>query len=613
MRSKLPILFAVFALVLGACSSTPAATTAPTAAPAATAAPATAAPATAAPAAGGGSVSFTRFAEAAPVFTTTQAQSNQYMLYYLVFDTLVALDLSDKTLQTLKPRMAESWEISPDAKTFTFKLRKDIKWHDGKPFTADDVVWTATWTAENRSAFIGFPPAWFSVKDQGVIEKACTDAGGTDATKCGGTTEFAGVKKIDDYTVQFNLETPDVFFLRSMADAPSVILPKHLLVGQTRDQITKNDFTNKNPVGTGPFKLKEIAPDQFISFSANPDYYGGKPKLDTVFYKAIKAETALAQIESGELDAIFNAGASNLDRLSKVDILDVQANQAPGIFALTLQTDTDAQRTEWNKKFKYNLPPVNFNLSDKRVRQAINYAIDRRSINDQLFGGRNKILWNPPGFKSYDDLNQYLFDPAKAKELLAAAVKDGAVDLTKTLRFTYATDLADSGKIVPIMKQQLEAVGFKVELTALDIDTYNTLTTGAAEEGRGKYDLITGAGGSEGLSPSRSQIYFKCSGTALGITFDEPPTNGSGYYNCALRELFLKARTQADPAAQDETYHQAAKILNEDLSTVYLWQLAGVHPRQQAGPGPGRCQLRAVHHHRRRQLVRHQVAAELSL
>ena len=135
-----------------------------------------------------------------------------------------------------------------------------------------------------------------------------------------------------------------------------------------------------------------------------------------------------------------------------------------------------------------------------------------------------------------------------------------------------------SGKIVPIMKQQLEAVGFKVELTALDIDTYNPLTTGAAEEGRGKYDIITGAGGSEGLSPSRSQIYFKCSGTALGIKFDEPPTNGSGYYNCALRELFLKARTQTDPAAQDATYQAAAKILNEDLSTIYLWQLAGVHP-----------------------------------
>src|SRR5207245_5490451 len=156
----------------------------------------------------------------------------------------------------------------------------------------------------------------------------------------------------------------------------------------------------------------------------------------------------------------------------------------------------------------------------------------------------------------------YPFDPQKAKDLLAAAVKDGAVDLSKTIRFTYATDLADSGKIAPIVKQQLEAVGFKVELTALDIDSYNTLTTSTTGEGRGKYELITGAGGSEGLSPSRSEIYFKCSGTALGIAFDEPPLNQSGYYNCQLRELFLKARTQVDPAAQDATYAQAAKILN---------------------------------------------------
>ena len=113
------------------------------------------------------------------------------MLYYLVFDTLVALDLSDKTLQTLKPRMAESWEISPDATTFTFHLRKDIKWQDGTPFTAKDVVYTATWAAENRNAFVGFPPAWFSLKDQADAAEGLRRRP-TDATVCGGTATFAG-------------------------------------------------------------------------------------------------------------------------------------------------------------------------------------------------------------------------------------------------------------------------------------------------------------------------------------------------------------------------------------------------------------------------------------
>jgi ABC-type transport system substrate-binding protein len=565
MHRRLRAITAVCVLLVGACGGNVApGSVSPSAPPASASAPSSASPSTAA---GGGSVSFTRFAEAAMVFHPVEAQSNQYMLYYLLFDTLVTLDLSDASLQTIKPRMAESWDISSDATTFTFHLRKDIKWHDGTPFTAKDVVYTATWAAENRNGFIGFPPAWFSLKGQAAAEKACTDAGGTNPALCGGTASFPGVSAPDDYTVVFTLEAPDVFFLRTMVDAPSVIMPEHLLKGQTLDQINKGDFKNKTPVGTGAFKLKEIAPDQFVSFEANPDYYLGKPKLDTVFYKQVTPETALAQLESGDLDAAFNVGATNADPLSKVDILNVQIVNSPGIFTLVPIIDTNANRTTWNKAFKLSLKPVTVDLSDKRVRQAMYYAVDRRSINDQLFAGRNRILWNPPGFKEYDDLNKYEFSVDKAKELLAAAKADGKFDPTKTIRFMYATDLADGGKVAPIVEQQLEAAGFKVELNAVDIDTYNALATVSAS--RDKYDMSFGAGGSEGLSPSRSEIYFKCG--------NEEPLGQSGYINCDLRDLFKKARTQVDATAQDDTYHQIAKILNEDLPQMYLWQLAGVH------------------------------------
>jgi peptide/nickel transport system substrate-binding protein len=493
------------------------------------------------------------------------------MLYYLVFDTLYTLDLSDKTLQTLKPRMAESYDVTPDATTFTFHLRKDVKWHDGTPFTADDVVYTATWANENHNAYVGFPPAWWSLKGGDALSKAC-DAAPTDATKCGGTSTFDGIKKIDDNTVQFTLAAPDVYFVRTMADAPSVLLPKHILEGQTRDQINKGDFKNKSPIGTGPFKLKEIVPDQFISFEANPDYYGGRPKVDTLIYKAITSDTALAQLESGDLDIALNVGATNFDRLSSVSILNVQVVNSPGIFTLVPLDETDATREEWNKTFGYDLPPTNFNFTDKRVRQAMYYAIDRRTINEQLFGGRNTVLWNPPGFKTdYPGitLDEYAYNPDKAKQLLDAAVKDGKVDLSKPIHFMFATDLADGGKVAPIVKQQLEAVGFKVELNGIDIDTYNTWATDTKEAYRGKWDMSFGAGGSEGLSPSRSQQYFKCE--------PEPPLGQSGYYNCDLRALFLKARTIVDDTQRDAVYGQIAQILNDEVPQLYLWQLAGVH------------------------------------
>ena len=201
MHRKSLALAATLLLLLEACGgANPSASSAPSAsgsAPSA-ASPSGAPGSPASSAAAGGSVSFTRFAEADMVFHPVEAQSNQYMLYYLLFDTLATLDLKDTTLQTIKPRMAESWDISPDATTFTFHLRKDIKWHDGTPFTAKDVVYTATWAAENANGFIGFPPAWFSLKGQAAAEKACTDAGGTDAALCGGTAPFPGVSAPDD-------------------------------------------------------------------------------------------------------------------------------------------------------------------------------------------------------------------------------------------------------------------------------------------------------------------------------------------------------------------------------------------------------------------------------
>ena len=214
--------------------------------------------------------------------------------------------------------MAECWEISPDATTFTFHLRKDIKWHDGTPFTAKDVVYTATWAAENRNAFVGFPPAWFSLKDQATPEKACTDAG---------PHRRREVRRHGDVRRRQRRPTTTRSCSRSRrrtssscarwSTRPSVIMPEHLLEGQTLDQINKGDFKNKSPIGTGPFKFKEIVPDQFISFEANPDYYGGRPKLDTALLQGrSQPETALAQLESGELDAALNVGATNADPLS---------------------------------------------------------------------------------------------------------------------------------------------------------------------------------------------------------------------------------------------------------------------------------------------------------
>jgi hypothetical protein len=129
------------------------------------------------------SVTLTRFAEFAPFFHPINAQSNQYIMFYALFNQLIKLDLTDESLQKYVPDLAEKWTVSPDGTSYTFNLRKDVKWHDGTKFTADDVVYTATWGAENQGAYIGFKPAWFSIKGAQAAEAAIKLGGIYDGTE----------------------------------------------------------------------------------------------------------------------------------------------------------------------------------------------------------------------------------------------------------------------------------------------------------------------------------------------------------------------------------------------------------------------------------------------
>ena len=240
-----------------------------------------------------------------------------------------------------------------------------------------------------------------------------------------------------------------------------------------------------------------------------------------------------------------------------VPSLNVQVVSSPGIFNLLPVDDTPDVRE------RLGLPPVNFDFTDKRVRQAMYYAIDRRAINDAIYGGANRILWNPPGFKEYDGLDEYPFDPEKAKALLA----ESGVDLSKPIHFLYANELGDGQRIAPIVAQQLQDVGFTVELNGVDITAWEAIVTDDTQ--RASWDMTFSAGGSEGLHPSRSQIYFKCG--------DELPTSQTGYYDCELRQWFEEARTKGDPAEADAIYEQIARKLNDQVPQLYLWQNSGVH------------------------------------
>jgi len=463
----------------------------------------------------------TRDGPIVPVFHPARATDNTYPLMYLIYDTLVSVGSDEKTIE---PRLAEKWEVSDDGRVFTFHLRDGVTWQDGKPLTAADVVFTATWAAQNPGAYTGQPMSW------GQIE-------GADEVK-DTKDPLPGIEAVDPQTVRITLSSPNVWFLSEMANAPNVIVPEHLLRDETAKTLESSSFVTK-PVGSGPYELKKYAADQYVEFTANQDYFAGAPKSDRIIWKILSGQQIANQLESGDLDLAFGLAQDNRSVLDGDDSLKLVDNLSVGMVGLFTRTESPA-------------------LSDRRVRQALYYGIDRQGLVDNVLKGKAERLWNPPGL-SLEGLNTYDHDPAKAKQLLAEAGWDGST----TLRLVYWKDAPMAQQALPILQENLAGIGVKVSLNPLESDDWDDMVTNP--DRRDEWDLDYEFGGTYGLGPSYSANQY---GTCKG------PKIQTGFQDCELADLFEKARGIVDEKKRDDVYRQAAEIINREADAIYLWQPA---------------------------------------
>jgi peptide/nickel transport system substrate-binding protein len=470
-------------------------------------------------AANAGTLNVTRDGPLEPIFDPVMATDNTFALMYLIYDPLISI-APDQT--TLQPRLAQSWTASSDAKTYTLNLRHDVKWQDGTTFTATDVVFTATWAAHYPSAYQGRPQNWTEIAGAASI--------------AGTNKPLSGIQAVNDYTVKITLAKPDSSFLRELVDAPNVIVPEHLLKNETDKTINSSNFAT-HPVGTGPYKLTKYLPNQYVQFTANDNYWGGKPKTNQIIWKIISSNQITSQLQSGELDVAFAMQEQNRPVLASVSSLKLTDAPSAGMVGLYLRTAAPA-------------------LSDPRVRQALYYGIDRAGLVKGVMKGQAKVLWNPPGL-SYDDLNQYAYDPGKAKSLLAAA----GWKPDTTLRLVYWSDAQQAKDVLPIIQQELGQIGVKVTLVPLTENDWNDMVTNPSRVNQ--WDIDYEFGGTFGLGPSFSaDQYAVCSG----------PVGETGFKNCDVADLFNKAAATTDKTAQATYYHQAAVTINGAPDVVYLWQ-----------------------------------------
>ncbi|MCC7371484.1 MAG: ABC transporter substrate-binding protein [Chloroflexi bacterium] len=502
-----------------AAPAAPAPTTAP--APAAAAKPAEAAKPAAAGGASGGQISV-HWTKPVTFNTLYSTAGSEQGVERLMFGALVRIN--DK-LEAV-PDLAEKIDVSPDAKTYTFTLKKGITFSDGKPLTAQDVKFTLERAIDKRAATY-----W---RGRLVDIEGATEYGDT---KMDGVS---GVQAPDDSTIKITLRKADSTFLLTLGDFSGLsILPAHVLKDVAPDQLQKHPFSLNPNVSAGAFQFVKYETDQYLEIKRNDNYTGGpKAKLDRIFFKLLAADAAIAQMERGELDLMI-VPTSEMERLKKVSNVTVVSVPSPSIDFLAINVRKDY-------------------LKDKRVRQAMLYALDREAVVKAIYQGEAQVVNQTiigPDWMGNLELNPYKFDPGKAKELLKAASWDSG----RSLQAVYVPGTKERDAYMPIIQQQFKEVGITMEIIPAEATEYTR------RRNAGEFDIGQIGGGIFRQDPNVSGKYMETS------NFVPVGGNYGHYTNTRLDELFPAGRATTDQAQRKKIYTEAAQILNDDVPWIYLW------------------------------------------
>lgn len=431
------------------------------------------------------------------------------------------------------PDVAEKWEISEDGKTYTFFLRKGIKFHDGEELTAEDVEFTFYTIA--HPDYDG--PRWSAMKD--VI--------GAEEYRDGEAEAIEGVKVIDEYTISFTIKEVNAGKFGS-GDFGYGILAKHYY---EFDKYSEFLSLNQNPLGNGPFKFVRYVVGQYVEVEAFDDYFKGRPKLDGVLFKIVPTETKAAEIQTGIIDvAQLTANPEEIEIATETDLADIQQYVGNGYTYVGFNLRLD--------KFK-----------DKRVRQALMYGLNREAFiatQYQGFARPCNTAVSPVSWAYTDKINEYKFDTEKAKKLLEEAGwidrdDDGWVENEKgeelEILWTAYNDVEWPQKLIAVAKENWKEIGVKLDAELME---FNAVADKVYDE---RDFEIYNMGWSLAIDPDPTGIFDKASDTPGGF-------NSVGFNNAEAEEIFAKGQKEMDPAKRKELYQRWAEIANEELPYLFV-------------------------------------------
>ena len=417
------------------------------------------------------------------------------------------------------PDLAQSWDVSPDGKSYTFVIRSNARWHDGAPVTADDAVFTFKLLQD---------PTYFGA--------------------LGGVWRDVSVDKVDERTVKLTLQKDS--FAPFIEYTSLGLLPSHLLGGTSVRDLATHRF-NLQPVGSGPFQVKEVRPEQIVLESTS-SYYGPRPYLGRIVFKIYpNYKTILTALERDEVEGVPLVDPSDVGRISR----DKRA------------TLYDAPQASLTLLFFNNALPT---LADKNVRQAIALAVDRQKLIDVSRAGHGRRADGPilPSSWAYNaDVKKYDTDPAKAKAALDAAgwrlespdaavrTKDG-----KPLRLVLLTnDRRERVQLAEEIQRQLSAIGFDVEVQA----------TGAGGLVQDfllprRYEMALFSWDFNGFDPDPYALWHSTQLAPAGL-------NVSGFNNRRADELLERGRRTTDRNERAKLYQEFQSVFAEELPSLPLF------------------------------------------
>ncbi|MDH3380045.1 MAG: ABC transporter substrate-binding protein, partial [Gammaproteobacteria bacterium] len=453
--------------------------------------------------------------------TTFDASSRQ------LFNRLVEFERGSTTIV---PALAESWDVSDDGMVYTFNLRKGVKFHTTKHFTssrdfnADDVLFSFERQLNPNHAFhkiSGGQYEYFMAMDMPRLLKA--------------------IERIDDYAVRFHLNRPEAPFIANLGmDFASISSAEHaaaMLKAGTPEQ------ADLNPIGTGPFQLVAYQKDAVIRYKAHPDYWAGKAAIDDlVFAITPDASVRYQKLKVGECHVMAYPNPADIQAMRSDPDVDLLEQEGLNVGYLAFNTE----------KKPYD---------DKRVRQALNMAVDKQAIIDAVFQGTGTIAKNPipPTIWSYyDGVDDYPYDPEKAKALLAEA---GYADGFATNIWAMPVQRPynpNARRMAELIQADFQKVGVTAEIVSFEWGEY------LKRSKQGEHDtVLLGWTGDNGDPDNFLFVLLGCEASKDGA-------NRARWCHRPFDDLLVQAKQTTDVETRTDLYKQAQLVFKDEAPWITI-------------------------------------------